>query len=345
MSSIRKKSEQIRQSIFNAIVAGIDNPVSQVAEEYQISRQAIHSHIKKLVAQGILISHGSTRNRRYTLAKQDLLEQTYTVDQNLSEFDTWSQDIAPLFASLPDNVKHIWEYGFTEMVNNVIDHSSGQKMILRVSRTHATTKLSIQDNGVGIFRKIKHALNLSDERHSVLELAKGKLTTDPDNHSGQGIFFSSRMFDKFAILSGEVFFSHHSDELEDWILSDKNRSLDGTSVSMELSNNTARTDKEVFDDFAQGNEYAFNKTVVPMRMAEYGDERLVSRSQAKRLLTGLNKFAIVLFDFEGVDFIGQAFADQVFRVFQNQHPDMELAYDNACEPVQKMISRALNHEK
>ena len=34
----------------------------------------------------------------------------------------------------------------------------------------------------------------------VWELPKsGKLTTDPDNHTGEGIFFTSRVFDEFEI--------------------------------------------------------------------------------------------------------------------------------------------------
>lgn len=68
--------------------------------------------------------------------------------------------------------------------------------------------LVIHDDGEGIFHKITKQLKLCDERHAVLELAKGKFTTDPKNHTGEGIFFSSRMFDDFAILSGTVYFTH-----------------------------------------------------------------------------------------------------------------------------------------
>lgn len=55
-------------------------------------------------------------------------------------------------------------------------------------------------------------MNLDDERHAVLELAKGKFTTDPDNHTGEGIFFSSRIFDEFAVLSGDVYYAHDYDD-------------------------------------------------------------------------------------------------------------------------------------
>ena len=60
------------------------------------------------------------------------------------------------------------------------------------------------DEGEGIFLKIQKALNLYDTRESLLELAKGKFTTDPANHSGEVIFFSSKMFDHFSIHSVHI---------------------------------------------------------------------------------------------------------------------------------------------
>jgi len=44
------------------------------------------------------------------------------------------------------------------------------------------------------------------------------------------------------------------------------------------------------------------------------NEPHVSRSQAKRLLMGLEKFNTIILDFKGVVSVGQAFVDQVFRV-------------------------------
>ena len=43
------------------------------------------------------------------------------------------------------------------------------------------------------------------------------------------------------------------------------------------------------------------------------------------------------FDFRDIDFMGQGFADEVFRVFQNQHPDIMLNVINANETVLGMI--------
>lgn len=109
---------------------------------------------------------------------------------------------------MPENVLDIWQYGFTEMFNNAIDHSGGKTISVNLEKTAVNTEIAIYDDGVGIFRKIQAELGLLDERHAVLELAKGKLTTDPARHSGEDIFFTSRMFDDFVILSCGVYFSH-----------------------------------------------------------------------------------------------------------------------------------------
>ena len=102
----------------------------------------------------------------------------------------------------------IWHFCTTEMLNNAIEHSGGKIISIKVAKTAANTQISLTDDGVGIFRKIQSELNLADERHAILELAKGKLTTDPKGHTGQGIFFTSRLLDSFDILSGGVFFTH-----------------------------------------------------------------------------------------------------------------------------------------
>jgi len=85
-----------------------------------------------------------------------------------------------------------------------------------------------------------------------------------------------------------------------------------------------------------------NKTVVPVRLAQHGDDLLISRSQAKHLLARVDRFRTVLFDFEGVAAVGQAFADEIFRVFRAQHPNMDLFAINASTDVQNMINRALS---
>jgi anti-sigma regulatory factor (Ser/Thr protein kinase) len=265
-------------------------------------------------------------------------DKTYAIVPGLAEDRVWREDVSKVIVDMPENVLAIWHYAFTEMLNNVLDHSAGTHVYLAIRRNAVGTEMVMHDNGVGIFKKIQTELGLLDERHAILELAKGKLTTDPKRHTGEGIFFSSRMFDQFDILSGGIFFTHKF-EADKWIL-ERDRFRDGTSVWMKLKNHTSRTTAKIFDQYSTGDGYGFTKTVVPVNLARYGNESLISRSQAKRLLARVELFRTVLFDFSGVPTIGPAFADEIFRVFAASRPEIELVPVNANSDVKKMIGRA-----
>lgn len=340
---MRRQGAEIRQFILEHVEQHPHDIVLLTAQTFEVSRQAVHRHLQSLLQAHALQMCGTTRARRYSLAPLVQWQQTYPLEAIVEEDVVWRQDIRPLLGVLPTNVLLIWHYGFTEMLNNAMEHSSGQQVSIKVEKTATVTEISLYDDGEGIFTKIQREIGLEDERHAVLELAKGKLTTDPAHHTGEGIFFASRMFDDFGILSGNVYFSYLRQQAQDWIL-EQQTFQDGTVVSMRLQNDASRTTQEVFDAFTSGDEYGFTKTVVPVRLAQYGDEQLISRSQAKRLLARIDRFKMVVFDFAGVDIIGQAFADEVFRVFQNDHPHIELLPVHANSLVHQMISRATHQE-
>jgi hypothetical protein len=209
---------------------------------------------------------------------------------------------------------------------------------VRINKTAINTEIIIYDDGVGIFKKIQNELCLLDERHAILELSKGKVTTDPNNHTGEGIFFSSRMMDDFTILSGSTYFNHQGHDDRDWIL-ERRIFQTGTGIFMILKNNSPKSRKAEFDKFTSQDDYGFTKTVVPVNLVRYGDESLVSRSQAKRLLSRVDKFKVVILDFEGVNSIGQAFTDEIFRVFKIKNKNTEIIHVNANREVEKMIMR------
>jgi anti-sigma regulatory factor (Ser/Thr protein kinase) len=335
---VRARGEDVRRFILEHVEKHPTDIAKIVAKRFTISRQAVNKHLQRLSDEKALVEAGKTRNRNYRLAPLSEWKRAYRISDDLKEDVIWRNEIKAVIGKMSDNVADIWHYGFTEIFNNAIDHSDGSSIVVHIKKTAISTDMVILDNGVGIFKKIQTAMNLLDERHAVLELAKGKLTTDPKRHSGEGIFFTSRVFDSFNIVSGGVYFSHEFGSTEDWILQGK-KAQHGTAVWMHLNNHTARTTKKIFDQYSSGDDYRFNKTVVPVKLAQYGDDKLVSRSQAKRLLARVDVFKIVIFDFEGVEAIGQAFADEIFRVFANEHPDMQLHDVNANVEVKRMIER------
>ena len=336
------RGDAIRNLILNNMEDHPYDIVKFVAKGAEITSQAVHKHIKILVDEGLIIREGTSRKSKYSLVSTDTIK--YFPLDNLKEDVVWREEIQHRLGHLPKNVLGIWNYAFTEMLNNAIDHSSGDKVSIIVVENASYTRITIWDDGEGIFSKIQRELGLDDERHSLLELSKGKLTTDPENHSGEGIFFSSRMFDSFGIGSGNVRYSHarKAEEHYDVLWEDVEEDMMGTMVIMTLKNRSTRTAKEIFDEFSS--DFAFTKTIVPVHLVQYGDEMLVSRSQAKRLLTRIDRFDQVIFDFNGVESIGQGFTDEIFRVFANAHSEIEIFNINANEDVERMIKRVKNNK-
>jgi STAS-like domain of unknown function (DUF4325) len=87
-------------------------------------------------------------------------------------------------------------------------------------------------------------------------------------------------------------------------------------------------------------DYEFVRTRRVIRLAELGTE-FVSRSEAKRLLSGLEQFREIELDFRGVESVGQGFVDEVFRVWARSHSDTELVPTRMNEAVRFMVERGL----
>ncbi|MCK5231982.1 MAG: ATP-binding protein, partial [Desulfobulbaceae bacterium] len=207
MARLRKRGEVVRQFILEKIAENLKNIVQLTSNKFEITRQAVNKHINILVNQKVVSAEGNTRNRRYSLCTIKGKKKTYLLDKITQEDVVWRDDFLSLLTGLPENVIDIWHYCFTEMLNNAIDHSSGKHVIIQMTKTAIDIDIMIHDDGEGIFKKIQRVLKLHDESHAILELSKGKLTTDPTKHTGEGIFFSSKMVDDFSILSGKTFFS------------------------------------------------------------------------------------------------------------------------------------------
>ena len=335
MPGVRARGEEIRKFALKNAEEHPRDLANIVVAKFKISPQTAREHLRKLNAQGLLTDQGTTRDRTYFLAVLQHWSTDYSIVAGLNEHEIWETDIARLFADLPKNVISIWSTSFTEMFNNVIDHSMATQATVEVQSTAINAAMAIHDNGIGIFKKIQEALKLPNERAAIVELSKGKFTTDPSKHSGEGVFFTSKMFDRFDILSGGLAFSGDPNNAPQWV---RDKFKDGTTVWMKLASDSLREPKDVYDQFTE--EFAFVKTVVPMKLAQVSTTGLVSRSQAKRILARIDNFKVVALDFTGVEWIGQGFADEIFRVYKAAHPDVEILVQGANAAVQAMIEHA-----
>lgn len=329
------RREQIKFYMLEKIEDGQRDIAKRTAEAFGTSLNTVYRYMRELERDGII----RKENRRYELAGRQQVTMLTKKDYRSLEEDIVYRDVVRKYVeNLADNVQRIWEYAFMEMMNNVIDHSEAERVCIIVRQNYMNTTVLLGDDGVGIFRKIKDYYHYDSLDDAVHELFKGKLTTDMKNHSGEGIFFTSRALDRFAAMSDGKIFSH--DKYDEILQNIKDTGVPisgeqkGTYIYMELSNFSRRNIKEVFDMFADV-DGGFTRTRIPIK--NIFETFPVSRSQAKRLCHRFEKFQEVELDFDGIDQIGQGFAHELFVVFQNEHPDVRLVPVNASADVEKMI--------
>lgn len=309
-------------------------------ERLGISRVAANKYVQRLERDGWIARSGPSTHPVFSPGYKRRVARLYRL-AGLEEHVAWERDFKPYF-SLAPNVQSIAGHGFTEMVNNAIDHSGGTSAFVWANQDEGALTIIVSDDGVGIFGKIAAALDLPDMRQALFELAKGKLTTDPSNHTGEGVFFTSRMFDAFEISANGLQFNHEAGYPHDLLHEAHGVYSEGTAVVMQIALASRRTTAEVYSQFTNApQDYDFSRTVVPMKLARFGDEQLVSRSQAKRLIARFDRFRKVVLDFSGVQEIGQAFADELFRVYAGSHREVELLPTNMTEQVERMWLRAV----
>lgn len=335
------KIKQLILSITEDVVKHPKDLARYYMETLNISRVGANNYIQQLEKLGWISRSGPSTRPVFSPGYQRQISKLYEI-KNLEEDLAWSKDFKPYFTLAP-NVLNIVNHGFTEMLNNAIDHSGGKEVFVWARQTEQRFTLAISDNGIGIFAKISNALQLPDMRQAIFELSKGKFTTDPSKHSGEGVFFTSRMFDWFEINANNLEFYHDKKLTEDILHEVKGIFTGGTLVLMSISLNSTRAAADIYAQYTNApDDFDFSKTVAPMRLAQYGEEQLISRSQAKRLIARFDRFKKVVLNFDGVQEIGQAFADEIFRVYANQHPDVELIPENMTKQIEGMWLRAVS---
>lgn len=313
--------------------------VRKTAEAFETSPATVYKYVDELIEEHIVqkLARG-----HYALTKTSkAFELNRSAGELCSEHTVFETKILPEIADLPKNAVDSWAYIFSEMMNNIIDHSNAETVEILLERDYLYTSILLLDDGVGIFEKIKNYFGLPSVVEAVGELFKGKLTTDAENHTGEGIFFSSRLADRFFILSSDKIFSHEKFSAEDILHELPLEPLkEGTLVFASLSNLTKKTPVDIFDEFAAPEaEFTFSKTRIPIR--SYFESAPVSRSQAKRLTVRLTEFREVELDFSGVEWMGQGFAHQLFVVFQKANPETSLLPINMNESVEKMYRHVM----
>ena len=310
----------------------------ELARHLGVTRQAVSLHLRQLINEGEVVKTGSTKAARYFpgTAKDPL--RTVSRDLKISGLDesvVYEDVSATLSLSrLSDSVESIFHYAFTEILNNAIDHSMCDRCKVEAGLDSGKVTFNIRDKGIGVFHSISEKFGLQAEHDAMIELVKGKTTTKPDAHSGEGIFFVSRVADRFTLRSHRL--QIEWDKRRDDVFVSEPRFLTGTLVSFEIGRHSRTKLENVFAEYApEEYDYRFEKTRVLVKLLR---REYVSRSEAKRLMHNLDKFSEIELDMRDVTNVGQGFADEVFRVFASAHPDISIHAINANDAVRAMIS-------
>lgn len=317
----------------------------QLSSILGISRQAVNKHLKNLIREGSVVKEGVTRGAVYRIASAQgpasrIFKRTLSL-KNLEE-DAVFHDLAlalRLNRETSPSAGEIARYAFTEMLNNAIDHSRSEKCYVEASLDEFNFQFRIRDYGIGLFFSIYDKFNLPDENAAVGEIIKGKTTTMQDKHSGEGIFFTSKTADM-------MFFRSHKTKLifdnqkQDMFIEER-RNIRGTEVFFAVKKRSRKKLDKIFSTYAPEEfDYKFEKTRAMVKLFQ---QAYVSRSEARRLLHGLDKFKKIILDFKGVKSIGQGFSDEIFRVFAKNHPEILIETENLSHALRPIIQHVVDN--
>lgn len=329
---------------------------SEITSSIGVSRQYVNMVISDLIADKQVIKLGGTRSAFYVSTDYvrihpNILPSTFKKKYkniSLEEHQVLMEleEKFPLISNIPENIKSIFTFAFSEMFNNAIEHSGSKIISVEVSLKNSKLSFIVEDSGVGVFRNIMKKKGLRSVVEAIQDLLKGKTTTMPKSHSGEGIFFTSKASDLFILDSFGRQLSIQT-LLNDVKVKQVSILKRGTRVIFEISIDSNIHLNDVFKKYTNiksDSDFGFDKTEIRVKLFTTSGVH-ISRSQARRILSGLEKFKIILLDFDKVPVVGQAFADEIYRVFQNTHPDILIQEENMSAGVRFMIERAKNEAR
>lgn len=333
--------EKVKNYILRLIKAKRKDYINATIEAFNISKSSVYNYLKQMENDSLI----EKKNGGYIL-RTAFYNYSLKNDGTLGEDRIYSQFISQ-HIQFKKNVNSIWNYAFTEMMNNAIEHSEAENISIGIFQNYLETQILIRDDGIGIFKNIQRFMkDTKNEFVSLQEcvslLFAGRFTTAKQYHTGEGIFFTSHIMDEFVIYSDDNFFTRNnftSSQIEDENLHNFMNMNKGTLVRMTLNNNTKKVLSEVFNTFAPVDE-GFIKTSIPIAHMFSGGTP-VSRSEARRLLGSISVFTEINLDFSGVEEIGQGFAHELFVLGKQKFPHINLRTINTNKAVEDMIKRVI----
>tara|TARA_Y100000591_G_C21853224_1_gene713089 strand:- start:4613 stop:5623 length:1011 start_codon:yes stop_codon:yes gene_type:complete len=330
-------SSQIKKFILDNLSSHRKDIIYTAIQRFGVSRQAILKHMHTLISENKVIAHGKTRDRFYELRTQLSFNKTIKVDHNFSCSKTIKKYVLPHLNKLPDNVAQIVKFSMAALLQNIIDHSNSDQLYFKLYFNHDCFHAILRDNGKGLFSHISSTNNLGSLNNAAIELVKGGVTTDKENHSGYELNAVMHLFDSFKIESNGMYLDYN--HIDQSYISGESAQLQGTRMHFKISPFSKRTCHEIFKKIFD----VENKTLsIPINLLAISDsDQINSRDQAREILNNISGSKKIKFDFKSVNLISPAFADELIRKIKNTDPNIEIQWINSNETIDMMMSHFL----
>ncbi len=330
-------SEQIKDFILENLTRHQKDIIKASIRKFGLSRQAILKHMHTLISEDRVVAYGKTRDRFYEL--KPLVNFAKTVDIKNSFFpdEILKKQILPNLNSVALNIYEICEFSIMALLSNALDHAQATKLHYKLYVSPNDVHFVLSDNGIGIFENLNNSLILEDIQVAAIEIAKGRITTDPQNHGGDELMTVIHLFDKVTIDSSGICLTYYNKKNE-WTVT-RSSQQKGTRIHLEIKSNSRRTCQEIFRQIFDRE----NKLVrIPVNLVRSDGEQVNSRIQAQSLLHNIKDLTEIEFDFKNIELIGPAFADELVRKTKEKNQIANIKWTNSTKMVDVLMSRAIN---
>lgn len=132
--------------------------------KFDVSRQYINQLMSELISEKRMVKIGGTRSAFYvsvSYAKEhpeiipDVFRKKYrNVELEEHKVLIEAEEKLSRIAELPENIRSIFTFAFSEMLNNAIEHSQSKLIQVEVSVRDNKLSFIVEDSGIGAFRNI-----------------------------------------------------------------------------------------------------------------------------------------------------------------------------------------------
>ena len=332
-----KGSNKVKKFILDNLTLHKRNIIRTAIIKFGISRQAVLKHMNTLISEKKVIAHGKTRDRFYELRPEVNFSKTIDLSKEYAYGEIINNQIIPQLSILTKNIQEICEFSISAILNNIYDHSKATSFYFKLYFNYKDIQIVVSDNGEGLFKYIQTKLKLKNPQMAALEIAKGGLTTDPKNHSGEELYTLINLFDQVAIDSTGISLKFDN-KTHSWMI-DRSIHKNGTRIQLKIKPSSRRTCKEVFHRLFKSERKSVS---IPVSLLKIHNAQIVnSRQQAQNMLRNISDLKTIEFDFKNIDLIGPAFADELVRKTKVENSSANIKWINSNETVDVLMKRAL----